>query len=229
MPKQPDCNICQQHQHAKWHEFSDGKIINPIALLERIELLPDGDAKDQIRSYVAFIAGIQWQSRKLASLRAEHAEAALTAVREQKNEEDSTLDSVCRFYSQRWFGDSQSITWRQVLDSFDGLHADLAARTKGQESMAKQIDQLEAALTAVRAPTNDNLRAAFEAGAKWVAQVDDPGRTRWSMDRGFAAFEKELAALRRLPEEGREPCLSCGGTSGHDARCASRPKEGREP
>ena len=41
---------------------------------------------------------------------------------------------------------------------------------------------------------NDRLlREAFEAGAKWVAQVDDPGRTKWSMDRGFADFRESLA------------------------------------
>lgn len=33
-----------------------------------------------------------------------------------------------------------------------------------------------------------NLRDAFNAGAKWVAQVDDPARSTFSMDRGFAEF-----------------------------------------
>jgi len=34
------------------------------------------------------------------------------------------------------------------------------------------------------------LREAFEDGAKWVAPVDDPGRSRFSMDRGFAEFRE---------------------------------------
>lgn len=34
------------------------------------------------------------------------------------------------------------------------------------------------------------LRQAFEDGAKWVAQVDDPARSRFSMDRGFADFRE---------------------------------------
>ncbi len=32
------------------------------------------------------------------------------------------------------------------------------------------------------------LREAFEAGAKWVAQVDDPARAPQSMERGFSEF-----------------------------------------
>lgn len=34
------------------------------------------------------------------------------------------------------------------------------------------------------------LRRAFEDGAKWVAQVDDPARSPYSMDRGFAEFRE---------------------------------------
>ena len=34
------------------------------------------------------------------------------------------------------------------------------------------------------------LRRAFDDGAKWVAQVDDPARSRFSMDRGFADFRE---------------------------------------
>lgn len=43
------------------------------------------------------------------------------------------------------------------------------------------------------------LRSAFEDGARWVAQVDDPARYRISMDRGFAGFRESnreaIAAL----------------------------------
>lgn len=54
------------------------------------------------------------------------------------------------------------------------------------------------------------LREAFEAGAKWVAQVDDPGRSKLSMDRGFTQFIAtvddtgcDTTAVRRMEELGR--------------------------
>lgn len=40
------------------------------------------------------------------------------------------------------------------------------------------------------------LREAFDAGATWVAQVDDPARSRFSMDRGFGKFLSELAETK---------------------------------
>ena len=58
--------------------------------------------------------------------------------------EDSSLDSVCRFYPERWFGDNPTITWRQVIQAFDGLHAELAALKTRAMSAEVELTALKA-------------------------------------------------------------------------------------
>lgn len=48
------CNICQQHTHAKWHDYSAGKIINPLALVGWLEMV-EFDSVEEFRE-----AAIAW-------------------------------------------------------------------------------------------------------------------------------------------------------------------------
>ena len=57
---QPDCNICRKHTHAKWHDVSKGEIINPIALLEFLDAMPDSPARFTTTRWVSYITGIEW-------------------------------------------------------------------------------------------------------------------------------------------------------------------------
>ena len=77
-----------------------------------------------------------------------------------------------------------------LADEFSGAQpGEWRAVIIGAEAATDAVEAI--ALLSAGTPT---LRDAFDAGARWVAQVDDPARSKISMDRGFAEFIQSLPA-----------------------------------
>jgi hypothetical protein len=52
------CNVCEKQQHAKWHDYSSGEIINPIALVQWLRRVSVEDVeafRAAAINYVTFI------------------------------------------------------------------------------------------------------------------------------------------------------------------------------
>jgi hypothetical protein len=67
------CEVCERQQHAKWHEYSRN-VMNPIALVEFIEALPDKGAvgmKQAILGYIFAITAMDVE-RMRASLKEQY-------------------------------------------------------------------------------------------------------------------------------------------------------------
>jgi hypothetical protein len=63
------CRVCERQSHAKWHDLAQGEL-NPVALIDWIEALPDVGGQVQLKArivgYVLGCTGIDHQALRAA-------------------------------------------------------------------------------------------------------------------------------------------------------------------